>query len=120
VDATGNVGQFPSLAIGADGLPVMRTSTTLIGPQSRQVWQRRLRGGNTLTTVDATGAVGFYPSLAIGADGLPVIAYYGDTDLKVAKCTNAACTGAITPTIVDATGTVGYYPRSPSGPRASR
>ena len=47
----------------------------------------------TITRVDTTGNVGQYTSTTIGTDGFPVIAYYDvtNTDLKVIKCGNAAC-----------------------------
>jgi hypothetical protein len=47
--------------------------------------------------------VGQFTSIAIGTDGFPVISYHDVTagTLKVAKCVNAACTGASTITTVD-------------------
>ncbi|HKQ36060.1 MAG TPA: hypothetical protein VJT11_12205, partial [Nitrospiraceae bacterium] len=64
----------------------------------------------TLTTVDSTGSVGQYSSVTIGADGLALISYYDETngDLKVAHCSNVACTAA-TLTTVDSTGSVGQH-----------
>ena len=66
---------------------------------------------STGTTVDSGGNVGSHTSITLGADGLPVISYYDLTnlDLKVAKCMNAACTGASTVTTVDSLGNVGRY-----------
>jgi hypothetical protein len=61
-------------------------------------------GAATITTVDdPANAVGAYTAIAIGSDGQPVISYYDFTAgaLKVAKCVNAACTGATTITTVD-------------------
>jgi hypothetical protein len=70
-------------------------------------------GVPAITTVDdPANIVGSYTSIAIGTDGLPVISYFdGDAGaLKVAKCVNAACTGASTITTVDnPVSNVGYY-----------
>jgi len=67
----------------------------------------------TITTLDDPPAnqVGEYTSLAIGADGLPVISYRDATAaaLKVAKCTNAACTAATITTVDDPADFVGAY-----------
>ena len=49
-------------------------------------------GTATITTVDDSG--GGYTSIAIGQDGFPVISYTAAGNLMVAKCGNAACTGA--------------------------
>jgi len=67
---------------------------------------------NILTTVDPTGDEGYLSSITIGADGFPVISYYyhdgSSGDLKVARCSNAACT-ASTSANVDSAGDVGWY-----------
>ena len=64
---------------------------------------------NSITTIDSTGIVGLYSSIIIGTDELPVLAYYDQTnhDLKVAKCTNAACSSGTIFSSVDSTGDVG-------------
>ena len=105
-DPVNNVGQYTSIAIGADGFPVI--SYQDITAQSLKVAKcvnAACTGASTITTVDATGNtfVGEYTSIAIGADGLPVISYCDFTagTLKVAKCVNAACTGASTISTVD-------------------
>ena len=68
------------------------------------------RPGLTLTTLDGPGNVGQYTSVTIGADGLGLISYYDATngDLKVAHCSNVACTAA-TLTTLDSAGDVGQY-----------
>ena len=97
VDSTGTVGKFASLAIGADGLPVMsyydvKNSTLKVA----KCGNAACTAENTITTVDTLGDVGQFASIAIGADGLPVISYasldsFNSTAIKVAKCGNAAC-----------------------------
>jgi len=65
---------------------------------------------NTLTLVDSPGTGSGYASATVGADGLPIIAYYDGTngDLKVAHCSDTACTTATISTL-DSTGDVGMY-----------
>jgi hypothetical protein len=93
VDTTGIVGWETSMAIGADGLPVIsyfdQTNKNL---KVAKCGNAPCSSGNTITTVDATDNVGLYTSIAIGADGLPVISYYDNTnlDLKFVKCGNAS------------------------------
>lgn len=115
VDATtGAMGTHTSLAIGADGFPVVsyfdQTNQRLKVAKCANAGCTGL-GTSTLTTVDSTGSTGTYSSIAVGTDGFPVVSYHdlSNLDLKVAKCTNAACTGSATITTLDSTGTVGTY-----------
>jgi hypothetical protein len=65
----------------------------------------------TITTLDSTSLdLGEYTSVTIGTDGLGLISYKDGTngDLKVAHCSNLACTSA-TKTTLDSTGTVGEF-----------
>lgn len=66
--------------------------------------------GVVTTLESGTSAGRFGSSVAVGADGLGLVAYYKfDTkDLKVAHCSNAACTTS-TKTVVDSTGDVGGW-----------
>jgi len=68
------------------------------------------RSGYALTTLDGSGNVGRFSSVTIGADGLGLISSFDETngDLKVAHCSNVACTSA-TLTTVDRAGNVGQY-----------
>ncbi len=63
-----------------------------------------------LTTLDGPGNVGQYTSVTIGADGLGLISYHdvSNRNLKVAHCSNRACTSA-TLTTLDSTGEVGQF-----------
>jgi hypothetical protein len=71
---------------------------------------RSAPSANALTTLDSTGDVGHYISATVGTDGLGLISYYDNTnhDLKVAHCTNAACSSA-TKSTLDSAGDVGAY-----------
>src|SRR5437867_754121 len=59
------------------------------------------RSGYALTTLDGSGNVGRYSSVTIGADGLGLISYFDATnaDLKVAHCSDLACTSATLTTL---------------------
>ena len=100
-----NVGQYSSIAIGSDGLPVISYyDATAAALRVAKCANAACTGAATITTVDdPANTVGPYTSIAIGSDTLPVISYFDFTAmaLKVAKCANAACTGAATITTVD-------------------
>jgi predicted regulator of Ras-like GTPase activity (Roadblock/LC7/MglB family) len=94
VDSAEWVGQYTSIVVGADGLPVISYYDN--ANQDLKVAHcgiANCSSGNTITTVDFGGDVGWWTSIAVGADGLPVISYFDVTngDLKVAHCADAAC-----------------------------
>jgi hypothetical protein len=112
VDSGGTVGQYTSITIGTDGLPVI--SYLDVGNNDLKVAKcgnADCSSGNTITTIDSGGTVGQYTSITIGTDGLPVISYFDWTngDLKVAKCGNAACSSGNTLTTIDSGGNVGGH-----------
>jgi hypothetical protein len=112
VDIGGDVGQYTSIAIGTDGLPVVSYYDFSNGRlKVAKCVNAACTGSATITTVDSGGNTGISPSIAIGTDGLPVVSYYDQTngDLKVARCVNAACTGSATITTVDGAGDVGLF-----------
>lgn len=111
VDTTGDVGVTTSIAIGSDGLPVVSYHDNTNGDlKIAHCANEACTGAATITAVDTTGDVGLYSSIAIGADNWPVVGYYDETngDLKVAHCSNATCTGAVTVATVDSVGDVGH------------
>ena len=114
VDSAGFVGSTPSIALGADGLPVIsytdRTTHDLKVAKCDDA--ACAGGGETLSTVDSAGQVGEMTSIALGADGLPIVSYHDSTnrDLKVAKCNDPACAGGDeTLSTVDSAGEVGIF-----------
>ncbi len=112
VDAEGSVGQFPSLAIGADGIPLITYRADSGASLKLAVCaDPTCAGSATVTTLDNSADLGRFSSIAIGTDGNPVISYLDGTnaDLKVAKCVDPTCTGATTFTAVDTAGNVGSY-----------
>ncbi len=100
-----SVGDYTSIAIGDDGLPVISYQDVTAGAlKVAKCANAACTGAATITTVDdSANSVGHYSAIAIGSDGRPVISYFDNTvgALKVAKCANAACTGAATITTVD-------------------
>jgi hypothetical protein len=108
VDSTGDVGKYSSIAIGMDGLPVISYYDDAPNYDLKVAHCEDVActGTATITTLDNTASsVGQYSSIAVGIDGLPIISYYALTPLnnflKVAHCTNVACTSAPVITIVD-------------------
>jgi hypothetical protein len=110
--AAGNVGEYTSIAIGADGLPVI--SYYDVGTTNLKVAKcgdTACASGNVLTTADGGGAdLGQYSSITVPADGLPVIAHYNATAgrLRVVKCADPACAGSGAVNL-DATANVGAH-----------
>ncbi len=111
--STNNVGSYTSIAIGADGLPIISyydlTAGTLKVAHCNDL---ACAGMNeTISTVDdpPTNSVGSHTSIAIGTDGLPIISYQDNSaaNLKVAHCSDVACAGATTTTVDDSAATVG-------------
>jgi hypothetical protein len=107
------VGAAASIAIGADGLPVIAyRDLTASALKVAHCGNVSCSAGNTLTTVDdpATGGVASHMSLAIGTDGLPIVSYQAGGALKVAHCGDAGCTAGNVLTVVeDLTNPVGEY-----------
>ena len=112
VDSVGNVGPDNSVTVGTDGLPVISyydfTNSDL---KVAHCGNAACSAGNTLTTVDSVGSVGDFSSVTVGTDGLPAVSYWDSTngDLKVAHCSNAACSAGSILTTVDSVGNVGTY-----------
>ena len=112
VDSAGNVGQYTSITIGADGLGLISYYDVTNGDlKVLHCGNAACNSGNISTTVDSAGDVGQYTSITIGADGLGLISYYDVTngDLKVLHCGNAACNSGNISTTVDSAGDVGQY-----------
>ncbi len=103
--------EHSSIAIGIDGLPVFAFyHASQTGLRVAHCPNLNCTPAPMGTAIDYTGDVGQYPSLTIGKDGFPIIAYYDFTngDLKVAHCSDAACTNA-TIHVLDGAGNVGEY-----------
>ena len=88
-------GSSTSIAIGADGNPVIAAGSFL--PRIVRVVKCNdpaCSGGDELAvTLDDSADVGVYVDLAIGTDTYPIVGYYDTMAglLKVAKCRNTSC-----------------------------
>jgi len=94
VDSSGNVGQYTSITIGADGLPVISYYDLTNGNlKVAHCGNALCDSGNAITTLDSVGITGQYTAITIGADGLPLISYhdYTNGNLKVLHCSNSMC-----------------------------
>jgi|GEM_PF-1092534 len=114
VDSTGDVGQYVSMTIGTDGLPVLAYYDTTNGDlKVLKCSTVACTGTGTITTIDSSGDVGKYPSIAIGTDEFPVVSYRDSTGnyrLKFIKCGNAACSsGNSTPSVVESPSNWGLF-----------
>lgn len=89
-----NVGEFSSIAIGADDLPVISyLDFSAFRLKVAHCNDPACAGEDEkISTVPSPGG-GFDTSIAIGADQLPVISYYNASagSLEVAHCTDPAC-----------------------------
>lgn len=110
IDSPGVVGEYSSIAIGTDGLPLISYFDATNFHLKVAHCNNQACTAATLTTLDSSGSVGKYTSITIGSDGLGLISYQdynsGLPTLKVAHCSNVACTTA-TKTTVD--GSSGIY-----------
>ncbi len=93
LDSTGVVGNYTSIAIGADNNPVISYLDTTNADLKLLKCTNQSCSFAVPVTLDSTGAVGGYTSIAIGSDNNPIISYYDFTngDLKVYSCGDEAC-----------------------------
>jgi hypothetical protein len=95
---------YLSLVIGADGFPMI----SYYQPEETALWVMRCNdvacsGANEIVyAVDSGGTKGEYNSMTVPEDGFPVMSYTdGEADdLKVAKCTDKACSLTKTKSVV--------------------
>jgi hypothetical protein len=103
-----NVGEDDSIAIGADGLPVISYRAISVGLKVAKCGDAACSAacgaGTTCTIVDAAATtVGQHTSITVAPDGLPIISHYdgANGDLKVAKCADPTCSTPATNTTID-------------------
>ena len=115
LDSAGNVGFYTSIAIGADGKPIISYNDIVNGDLKvvKCFFSNCSSPSfNTKTTLDGTDNVGAYTSIAIGTtDGNPIISYndFTNGDLKVVKCTNPSCSIFNAPIPLVTSGSVGEF-----------
>ena len=102
-------GAYSSLAIGADGLPIVSyLHGTVNAPAGLKILKCNNAGCSnlpTITSLDASALSGASGALVVPSDGLPIVSYQAGSPgygLRVVKCGNAACTSGNTLTLVDA------------------
>jgi len=99
---TDNIGNYNSIAIGADGLPIISYQNTTDGDlMVTKCGNAACSSGNTTTQITNADSVGSYTSITIAPDGLPIISYRdttGTDTLMITKCGNAACSSGNTTT----------------------
>jgi hypothetical protein len=91
-----DLGFYPSIAVPADGNPVISHHDGTGGAQLLRFLKCANPACSAITVVrnvDTTVGVGGFSSIAVPADNLPVIAYLDDPlgALKFAKCRTATC-----------------------------
>lgn len=111
VDSVGDIGEYASMALGADGFA--RISYYDAANKDLKFARCANDGcsAKNITAVDSEGDQGSaYSSIAIGSDNMPRISYYDATskDLKFARCTNIDCTARVI-TAIDSAGDVGQF-----------
>ncbi len=115
-----NVGAESTIAIGADGLPVISYREITRG----RLWVAKCgdascSAGNTTTMVPGLPRMGEYSALAIAHDGLPLVVM-SDRDrgvLYVVKCGDDACaTGNVVTAVDEGGGPIGIWVSMAVGP----
>ena len=110
LEESGDVGWFSSVAIGADGNPIISHQDATNGDLELYVCDNPTCASGTNQTLETTGNVGAYSSVAIGADGNPVISHQdvSNNDLELYVCADPACTSGTNQTL-ETTGSVGFH-----------
>jgi len=103
----GDPSEYPSVAVGTDGLPVVSYFDNDNNVKVAHCGNAACSAGNTLTAVDSAAGAREQSSIAVGADGLPLVSYHDGLNLKVAHCGNVACSAGNALTIVDSSLDVG-------------
>jgi hypothetical protein len=108
LDTAGDVGQYTSVTIGADGLGLISYYDVTNGDFKVAHCADTACTSATVNTLDTAGGVGLHTSATIGTDGLGLISYrdFTNTDVKVAHCHDLAC-GTATLTTLDSALDVG-------------
>jgi hypothetical protein len=85
-------------------------SSTWQGTSGKPFPYNPLPQPDMLTTIGPAGPAGGGTSITVGVDGFGLLVYHDPNGhLRVAHCSNVACTSA-TATTIDASSTVGYFP----------
>ncbi|KTD48352.1 hypothetical protein [Legionella quateirensis] len=112
VDATGDVGRYPSLMLDSNQYPVVSYLDSTNGKlKVLHCGDTLCTSNNSLASIAGNGVAGYYSSLSLDAGNIPTISYYDFTNqnLNVVRCGNANCTNNNIINVPDSTGNVGLF-----------
>jgi hypothetical protein len=94
INSNGDVGQYTSITIGANGNPIISYYDRTNGDLKIAACNNPTCTGSSNETIDSNFDVGKYSSITVGTNGNPIISYIDETNkfLKVAACNNPTCT----------------------------
>jgi len=95
VDDTGEVGSDTSIAIGSEGFPVIAHVSLLSNGVRLVQCHDVVCASTTGHDIDLSSPFGG-TAVAVDPNGLPMVSYYSDGGLRIATCTDPACTAIAT------------------------
>ncbi|MGB0135236.1 hypothetical protein [Dokdonella sp.] len=97
LDSFGDVGEYTSIAIGVDGLPVISYHDGTNFDLKVYACADSGCASGTAHVLDSEFAVGRYTSIVVRANGLPIISYQSSTmaSLRAYDCTSADCSSGL-------------------------
>lgn len=113
VDASGDVGRYPSLVLSNNGNPAVSYLDLMNGKlKILRCGNQLCSAGNNIVSVSGAGGVtGYFSSLKLDTNNLPVVSFYNlsNGDLNILQCGNALCSANNSVVVPDITGNVGMY-----------
>ena len=109
-DSDGDVGEYTSIAIRENGLPIISYHDETNGSLKVFDCTNVACSSGTARTLDSDGNVGLFSAIAIRDNGLPIISYRNgsSSSLMAFDCRNSACSWG-NARLLDSAGWVGRY-----------